>query len=198
LESFDIKSYHRFIICSNNEDPIKTSDDDRRTLIIKCSPELCDKEKNQEYWIKMRKMINDPNAIKSIYNYLMSIPNLDNFHIIKLPKTQYHKDIIEKNESAELLFVKHLAGSGTVGEKQYRADEVIEKFNFFIKSIGKKEYNIDAPTLLLRISNLEINGITKKKTSICNLTVVDYDELRKHFNIPLECSLVNDIQYETD
>jgi hypothetical protein len=197
VNSFTIKSYHRFMICSNNEDPIKTSEDDRRNLIIRCSDELCDKDINKEYWKRMRKLIDDPNAIKSIYNYLMDIPDLEYFHLTKLPKTEYHQDILDKNESVEQSFIKSLAfNTNTIETKTYRADELIIRFNDYIKSVGKKEYNIDASTLMLRLKNLDIPGVSKKKTKACNLTVIDFEQLKKHFEVPLECNIEE--KFETD
>ena len=195
IESFEIQSFHRFMICSNNDDPVKTSEDDRRNIIIKCSDELCDKEKNKDYWIKMRKLINNGNAIKTIYNHLTTLPDLEHFHLTKLPKTEYHKDILDKNEPVELSFAKSLAlESNTLETKTYKADEIITKFNDFIKTIGKKEYNIDAPTLLLRLKNLNIKGLTKKSTKVCNLTQIDFKELKMHFNI--KCHIEK--EYETE
>jgi len=197
IESYDITSYHRFVVCSNGEDPIRTSEDDRRNLIIKCSDELCNKDINKDYWIKMRKLINNTNSIKSIYNYLMSIPDLEYFHLTKLPRTEYHQDILDKNEPVELSFIKCLAfNTNTIETKCYKADELISRFNDYIRSIGKKEYNLDAPTLLLRLKNLNIKGLTKKKTKVGNLTQIDFEQLKKHFDIPIECAIEE--RFETD
>ena len=41
IDQIQIKSYHRFIITTNKEDPIVTSKDDRSNLIIRSSDELC-------------------------------------------------------------------------------------------------------------------------------------------------------------
>ena len=37
--SFEIKSHHRFMITPNNEALLKTTKDDRRNFIIRCSDE---------------------------------------------------------------------------------------------------------------------------------------------------------------
>jgi hypothetical protein len=196
IESYDIISYHRFIIYSNGEDPIRTSEDDRRNLIIKSSDELCDKEINKEYWIKMRKMINNPNSIKSIYNYLMDLPDLEYFHLTKLPKTEYHMDLLDKHESVELSFIRHFASSTqTLETKSFTSVEMIARFNDYIKSVGNKEYNINAATLMLRLKHLKINGLTKKHTNTGNITVIDFEQVKKYFDIPLECEVK---EFETD
>jgi hypothetical protein len=136
----------------------------------------------------MRKLINDPNAIKTIYNYLMDIPDLQYFHLTKLPRTEYHKDILEKNEPTELSFIKDLATKFQNEVREFKSFEMIERFNNYIKLMGKKEYSIDAPTLLLRLKNFNIKGISKKPTSVCNITVIDFELVRAHFKIKLEDS----------
>jgi hypothetical protein len=49
-----IKSYHRFIISTNKDDPIATSKDDRRNLIIRCSDELVN---NKIYFDKLHHLL---------------------------------------------------------------------------------------------------------------------------------------------
>jgi hypothetical protein len=119
----------------------------------------------------------------------MSIPDLEYFNLVKLPRTEYHKDILEKNEPAELSFVKHLAEKNTLETISYTSPKIIDMFNDFIKSIGKKDYSIDAPTLLLRLKNLNIPGVSKKHTRIGNLTEIDFKVLKEHFEIDIECEI---------
>ncbi len=39
VNQYDIMSFHRFLITTNNSEPINTSHDDRRNLIIRSSDE---------------------------------------------------------------------------------------------------------------------------------------------------------------
>jgi len=73
---YEIASYHRFLITTNNEDPVKTSKDDRRKLIIRASDELIG---NRDYFDKMYAMLEDENAVKSIYEYFKGLPGADKF-----------------------------------------------------------------------------------------------------------------------
>merc|ERR1712196_550913 len=54
-----IKSYHRFIITTNKEEPIKTSKDDRRNLIIRASDEKCG---DKTYFTRLYKHLKDKNV----------------------------------------------------------------------------------------------------------------------------------------
>jgi len=186
IESYKIQSFHRFVVFSNNDDPVKTSADDRRNLIIRCSDELCDKDVNKEYWKRMRQIIEDPNAIKSIYNYLMSIPNLDTFHHNALPKTEYQQDIITKNEPIQLQFVKWLVSNDQYKHNNsvvaFKAEQLMMQFKIFKEKMNLEGYKeLSANSLIMLIKNQNIVGITKQKTKICNNSLYDMKAIRSHF-----------------
>ncbi len=95
--SFIINSYHRFILVSNNEECAKTSKSDRRKIFISCSPDLVG---NKEYFINFHnKIIKNVNALKTFYEYLKDIPNMENFHEIPIFRTEYHNELIKNNKS---------------------------------------------------------------------------------------------------
>ena len=64
MSQYEIDSYHRFLITTNNTEPINTSEDDRRNLIIRSSDE---KIGNKEYFDTLREHINDINVVKNCY-----------------------------------------------------------------------------------------------------------------------------------
>jgi hypothetical protein len=207
IDSFKIRSFHRFVVFSNNDDPIKTSEDDRRNLIIRCSDELIDKEINREYWKRMRQIIDDPNAIKSIYNYLMNIPGLDTFHQNPLPKTEYQQDLVAKNEPIQMQFIKWLITNNQFKNDNsvvsFKAEQLMTQFKNFRESMHLEGYkDLAAPTLLLMIKNLKLPGITKHKTKICNVSLYDMKALRDHFTVQFvpdpEDEAENEDEVDTD
>jgi hypothetical protein len=183
IDSFKITSYHRFMKHTNNLDSCPISKDDRRNTLIKCSDELCDKEKNKDYWTNIRKMMADENAIKSIYNYLMSIPNLEDFHTKPTVKSSYHTDIVVKNTSIEEEFIKWLACDMNINMKtdELKSTQIYDAFIRYLDISGNKDYKINSKTLLLRISYLKIEGVTKKQHRLYNTTILDYDKIRKKY-----------------
>jgi sporulation protein YlmC with PRC-barrel domain len=48
IDPYKIAAYHRFIFTTNTEDPMKTTHDDRRNMIIRSSDELCGNKK--QFW----------------------------------------------------------------------------------------------------------------------------------------------------
>ena len=58
-------------------------------------------------------------------------------------------------------------------------------YNEFILWRDKKNitYEITILKLICRVNNSSINGITKEKTRLCNLSILNIDKLIKYFNI---------------
>jgi len=81
-----VNSYHWFIVCTNKNDPIQTSKDDRWKLIIWCSDAL---KGNYQYFDTFeRDVIKNVDAIKTFFEYLRSkdnFPDMDKFGFIPLP-----------------------------------------------------------------------------------------------------------------
>jgi hypothetical protein len=179
-----IDSYHRIISFSNCEDPIKTSESDRRNLIINCSNELVEKtNENLEYFAKFNnELIENDCALKTIYNYLKNMENIDQFNKLKIPRTTYHQELIQKNESPELCFLKYLvhkADDEGLNYEEMKSEDLFHKFEMWKMSVGLGDYKVQAPTLVLRIGNLKFDGLSKKRTKLFNLTVFEYQKLLK-------------------
>ena len=66
IKSFSIMSCHRFLITTNNDEPIHAKRGDRRNVIITSSNEL---KNDKEYFKEFYKYLNDLDAVKSIYEY---------------------------------------------------------------------------------------------------------------------------------
>ena len=86
INQFKVQSFHRFLITTNKLDPLKTSKDDRRNLIIRCSD--C-KIGDKEYFDKINSYLKDINIIRTCYDYFKSIPDMDKFEFIPKPMTEY-------------------------------------------------------------------------------------------------------------
>lgn len=192
INQYDINSYHRFIITTNSSEPINTSKDDRRNLIIRSSDEKCG---DKDYFNKMYQILEDVNVIKTCYEYFMSIEDMDKFNKIEMPETNYQNNLKELSVSPIEQWLKAFT------LQNYNKEEVellgIETCNIFKDwCIGNRiEYNIDATKLGVRIANLNINGIERGKHTKKGWTkIYNIDKLKKHFNI----GLLLDTEIDTD
>jgi hypothetical protein len=96
VAQYDVESFHHFIVTTNSENPMSTSKDDRRKLIIRSSDELIG---NKAYFNKLYELLGDVNAVKSCYEYFKSIPGMDKFGSLPIPETEYQNDLKEMSIS---------------------------------------------------------------------------------------------------
>jgi len=179
-DQYEINSYHRFILCTNHEEgAIKTHVGDRRKLIIKTSRELVG---NRDYFDTILDMIRDDNYIKSFYEYLKAIPNMDEFHKIKVPMTQYQLNLCELSVSPVEQFIKDFITTTTEKTIKILAKELFREFNRYIVE-NKINYETNSTMFGTKISNLSLDGITKKRTSTGYMYTMDTDGLKTHYKL---------------
>lgn len=196
IDTYAIKSYHRFIITTNNDNPIKSKKDDRRNVVINSSNELIGDIK---YFDDIRELFSKIEVQKVIYDYLMNIPNMDKFGSIIRPVTDFQEDMQELSRNVFdqwLEFVTY----------EYRnTDEIIEHspsecytmFKHWAKSTGNDKYETNLIKMSIALKRLNINGFTKSKIHGVRLNIFDIVQLRNHYNIvPSKCCV--DIMGEVD
>lgn len=96
LNQYDIRYFHRFIITTNNSEPINTSKDDRRNLIIRSSDEKCG---DRDYFNRLYTILDDVNVIKTCYEYFKAIEGMDKFNKLDIPVTEYQNNLKELSTS---------------------------------------------------------------------------------------------------
>jgi hypothetical protein len=177
---FDINSYHRFIICTNKEEPCNTNKDDRRKWFVKCSDELIG---NKDYFNKFYQYLNDINVVKTIFEYFKSIPDVENFNKIPLPVTEYHEGLIEYSVSPIERWLEDFTFKNQNRDFiELKIESIFEKFNEWCVENGV-EYKVDSLKLAVRLGRLKIDGIEKTRTNSSKLTKFDINKLKTHFKI---------------
>lgn len=182
VAQFPIQSFHRFIITTNNEEPIKTTKDDRRKLVIKSSDELCG---NKSYFNDLYALLDDVNSIKSCYEYFKSIPDMDKFNSLSMPVTQYQNDLKEMSVSPIESWIKDFTYDNFYEKEpiELLGKDAYKMFCEWTKKCGM-DYNVTLPAFGLRIKNLNISGIKKgKHTNKGETKLYNIEILKKHFNI---------------
>ena len=189
-DQFEMNSYHRFII-TTNKDPIATSQNDRRNIIIRSSDELIG---NKEYFDNMNDiLLEDINVIRTCYDYFKSIPDLDKFHKIPLPKTSYQENLRLLDLSPPEQFLIEFC-SKNEGLVEVENKDFYNQFNEFIES-NNIEYKTTPLKFGVKIANLKIDGVEKgKHTKTGDYRNIDIDRVKKHFKIvdPKENPFIED------
>lgn len=183
IDSYSINSFHRFIITTNNEDPISTKKGDRRNVVIRSSDEKCG---NSEYFEDLHQAFNDINVMRTIYDYLMEIPDLDSFGSFIRPETEYHNDMKELNRN---IFDRWVEDFTTVNqdetEMQMLGEDQCKLFKTWCVRMGFN-YETSSVKMSLAIKRLNLSGIKcAVRGHFGNYTVYNIQQLKKYYSIGL-------------
>lgn len=188
VNQFEIISYHRFLNTTNNLNPMKTTDDDRRNLIVASSNELIG---DKDYFNRMYRYLDDINVLRTCYDYFKSIPDMGNFNKIPIPETEYQNNLKEMNVSPVEMWLEDFTRRHINKTQVERLGcEIYEDFETW-KFSNNIKYETNTLKLGVLLSNLKINGITKgRHTTMGNTKYFDIPLLKKHFKIGCLVELV--------
>lgn len=195
VKSFTIQSYHRFILTTNNEVPVKTDKDDRRNKIIRSSDE---KIGDSQYFIDIRAAIDDDTVVRMVFEQLTSLDGLDLFHTERIQQNEYQKTLAEATVSVPEKFMRHLTATNMhIKEKVFTAEDMLCTFAAW-RNMNEFKYECNSATLMRNLKLLKLcpNWYSTVKTTTCNKTRIDFDALKQHFNMGIHSSLVESC--ETD
>lgn len=194
IDPYEIDSYHRCLITTNNEEPIVVSKDTRRDVVIRCSDELI---KNKSYFTKIYALLNDDNIVRDFYDALMALEGLDKFGELPLPITEYQQNLSDLSVSVVEQWIQDWTIENIDNKERIISMTSDNLYNEFIcwRDKNKITYDITSLKLLCRISNLPIDGIKKKRITIKRWYEFNIDKLMKHYGIIKEVinNLVIDI-----
>lgn len=180
VNKYDIQSYHRFIITTNNEEPVNTSKDDRRKMIVRSSDE---KIGDKEYFEELYELLDDINVVKTCFEYFKSIPDMHEFHKLKMPCTEYQTELKEMGRTPIEKWLEDFTWSNIKEtEVKKTKEEVLDSFNDW-KSSNGVEYNVDSLKFMVRLNRMNIKGVEKHHTKKGNVTKFTIEDLKKHFGI---------------
>jgi hypothetical protein len=183
INSIKTNSYHHWMMTTNIDNPIKTKKDDRRNVITRSSDELCG---NSEYFTKINELFKDINVIRTVYDYFKSIPNLDKFHEIPIPTSEYQQNLQELALTPTEQCIINLVQDNTIENInniiQISCNDLFSYFNAFITS-QKIEYKINYLQFNVKLKNLNINGIENKKGKTERYKFIDIVKVKEHFKI---------------
>ena len=181
ISQYNIKSFHRFIMTTNNTDPIVLSADDRRFWIVRSSDEFIG---NKEYFNTFNEYMKDPSFIKSIYHYFMSMEGIDQFIKLPLPVTEFHRNIQESNVSDVDRWLKsYVLMNHKSSEMNVLIKDLYSNFCSWTEGEGSK-FKITNKKFSLELSNTNVKGVYKGSHTMKGDTkVLKIKELKKYFGI---------------
>ena len=180
MDAYKIKSFHRFIITTNNADPIKVKKNDRRNVVIQSSDELIG---NAKYFIDINKSFENVNARRTIYDYLMSIEDLENFKTDVRPVTEYQHDMYEITRDNYDRWIENLAVTTEEEELKLTGVEQYRLFSDWVTKNGIK-HETNVIKMCLGIKRLNLPAIEcGLRTPTFRYTKYNITALKKHYGI---------------
>jgi phage/plasmid-associated DNA primase len=180
---YKITSYHRFIATTNKEEPVNTTDGDRRNLIIRSSDE---KKGDYIYFETMHTFLEDIAVIRTCYDYFKGIDGMDKFKDIPIPLTEYHTNLKELSKSPIEQWLESFTREHMNDDKEcieLLGSEIYELFKNWCGENGIK-YEINAVKLGVNLINMKINGVSKGRHTIKGATkFFNISELKIYFNL---------------
>jgi hypothetical protein len=186
INQYKIKSYHHFIITSNNDNPIKSTKDDRRNFIIRSSDE---KKGDTAYFELLNSYMNDINIIRTIVDKFLSIEVNENFGSEPFPITKYQQELQQVERKPIDLFLENyvithilhetITSTPTTLLNSYKTWCVNNGFNS--EGINVQKFGLTLHTLFN--DNERDNYILKKRTNKGQELQLNITNLKTKYNI---------------
>jgi hypothetical protein len=116
-------NYCRFILTTNKPNPVEMNDGERRFVII---PTSSDRKGDHEFWMKVRKVLFNPQAGRVIADYLLA-HDIKDYNPRVLPKNEYQDAIVKSEMSADEQFFE----SGDWDGEEIVATELFSKYKSY-------------------------------------------------------------------
>lgn len=188
---YQIDSFHRFIGASNYAEPIPIESDNRRYLIIHTSP---DKIGNTEYFNQGWSYLKDKNAIKSMYDYFMSLDPPENFQYHMIKETEYMEYLKDISRPQEECWLHHFVNNNKKDSKidRFRTLDLYDNYKGWCQQT-RQSYTMEKRKFLIQVK-VAVGNTTKhieiKKTNGVICAVFDWDSIEEE-GVYTEDELVN-------
>jgi hypothetical protein len=189
---YTINSYQVYVIVTNNDEPVKIQEGDRRFTLIRTSAE---KKGDAEYFNVLYSLLKNKNSLKSIYNYLMTVDCPRVFNYQHIAHSEYHQEILHIEDPEEIRFLKEF-----VAEKKCNTTHrVIDIFKHFMewRIINSPNSKIEWNLIKFGIKTSAmakdiVNGIIKTRNNKEAFISLDYIILKKKWLLDESYDIVYD------
>lgn len=117
VKMYDVPNIARYFMTTNNPEPVKFEETDRRFMLINPSTRLL-----RANWVDIQEKLNRPSWMRAIAEYLLSI-DVTNWNPRNFPITEVKRDVMKISASAEKLFLEQWESDtddGIIGSDLYK------------------------------------------------------------------------------
>jgi hypothetical protein len=187
LKPYTTQSNHNFIIPTNNDLPINLSKKQRRFCIVSTSSINIG---NKAYFAELFKIMEDKNALKSIYEYFMNLKDVpEKFSVDDINVSLYQEEM-KKNCVEDIIeFMKYRCIEKKTEIENIMSIDLLKEFSTWriVNKLPNREWN--CKSFGIRMSKMMIenqNCISKERTMIGVRYMFDYTKLYKAWELENE------------
>ena len=122
VDRYEVYNYTRYILHSNDPNPINVQKGDRRFLALRCHDISLDfndgkaDPRYREYFVKLGQACSDTTSVQAFVGHLLSL-DLSDFNRFRAPDTDAKRELVELNLTDDHKWLLHLARSGQIEGK---------------------------------------------------------------------------------
>jgi putative DNA primase/helicase len=187
MKQYKNTNHIEYVFLTNNENPIKVPQGDRRFCGIECNNNICN---DKEYFDALRTEIDSGTIDRAFFNYMMSI-DVDNYDFTNnRPITQFYNDMKEMNTPPMALFLESVVmNNNTDIIHKEQASILFRQYSEFITTFHFK----NQPTLTKFILDIKkVDGVEQKRSKSASFIIFDLTKLKQYlittFNINFDIS----------
>ena len=169
---FEVESYHKFIAFSNPDaygnEPMNTTDGDRRKWFVQCSDELV---KNKPYFDKFYKTLDDVDSMKTVFEYFNTLADAESVNSMDLPVTEYNQNLKDMAVPPLIMFMNDFMTTNV--KPTVTTGELFGRLKEWTGRTGIR-YECNSLQFGCRLANLKITGM-KKSNGIGDLRLKGWD-----------------------
>ena len=190
-----LNSFHRILNTTNNGNALYFPKDNRRDLVTQSSNELIG---NNDYFDKFYAYLDNVDAMKSVFEYFNSIPNLDKFRNIKKPKTKYQEDMEEESiDPIESWLRNFIKNNYKETDIEVSKSTLYLSFNAFIKKYYP-DNKYSKTNFCKQLIALNVDGITERRTSVKRYVEMNIETVMKTFKMDKEECMLDVLENQSD
>lgn len=159
VKPYTIENYIRLFMCSNSDNPLKLTLDNRRYFVI----ETPKQKKDISYYTRMRQMLKDKKILNSIYSYCMK-RDIEEFNPRIFPVTNRMKALMQNSVDPIYYFIQDCIDE----DMTISGQDLIIKYKHYCNTNGHSTEHVNARNLKSKM--LIIGG-----TAVCYNRYRGYD-----------------------
>ena len=175
INAYEINCFCRFILTTNNDNPLKVSNSERRSVCIECSNE---KANNNEYFIELVKWMDKKENQLGFYNFLINRDITQVNWIKDRPTTNFYNELKIRSTPPIESFLIYQYENRLKCNENFLCNEFIEKYRIWASN-NRKPVDLSSTLLGLEFKKLGIEKVRLRINERCYSYNINWNNVKK-------------------